>query len=197
LLIELTNQDDALYAPVEEADFDAVTAPLWAYLDEINGDLWRGGRAYPQNYPAMRQLVADGEIDIYIAFNPADASSAIERGELQDSVRSYIHDSGTLANVHFLAISFNSGNAAAAQIVADFMLSPEAQLRKADPAIWGDPSVLSIGKLSAADKAAFAALPKGVATLGPADLAKTLPEPHPSWVPKLEAAWATRFAAGQ
>ena len=197
LLIELTSQDDALYAPVEEADFDAVTAPLWAYLDEINGDLWRGGRAYPQNYPAMRQLVADGEIDIYIAFNPADASSAIERGELQDSVRSYIHDSGTLANVHFLAISFNSGNAAAAQIVADFMLSPEAQLRKADPAIWGDPSVLSIGKLSAADKAAFASLPKGVATLGPADLAKTLPEPHPSWVPKLEAAWATRFAAGQ
>ena len=197
LLIELTNQDAALYAPVDEADFEAVTAPLWAYLDEINPNLWRAGRAYPQNYPAMRQLVADGEADIYIAFNPADASSAIERGELQDSVRSYVHDSGTLANVHFLAIPFNSGNAAAAQIVADFMLSPEAQLRKADPAIWGDPSVLSIGKLSQADKAAFGALPKGIATLSPADLAKTLPEPHPSWVPMLEAAWASRFAAWQ
>ena len=197
LLIELTDQDAALYAPVDEADFAAVTAPLWAYLEQINDDLWRGGRAYPQNYPAMRQLVADGEADIYIAFNPADASSAIERGELQDSVRSYVHDSGTLANVHFLAIPFNSGNAAAAQIVANFMLSPEAQLRKADPAIWGDPSVLSVAKLPAADKAAFAALPKGIATLSPADLAKTLPEPHPSWVPMLEAEWMKRFASGQ
>ena len=196
LLIELTDQDDALYAPVSESDFEAVTAPLWAYLEMINDDLWRGGRAYPQNYPAMRQLVADGEADIYIAFNPADASSAIERGELPDSVRSYVHDAGTLANVHFLAIPFNSGNDAAAQIVANFMLSPEAQLRKADPAIWGDPSVLSIGRLSADDSAAFAALPKGIATLSPADLAKTLPEPHPSWVPELEAAWVARFASG-
>ena len=197
LLIELTDQDPALYRPVDQADFEAVTAPLWTYLAGVHDDLWRGGKAFPQNYPAMRQLVADGEIDIYIAFNPADASSAIARGELQDSVRSYIHEGGTLANVHFLAIPFNSGNAEAAQIVANFMLSPEAQLRKADPAIWGDPSVLSQAKLSQADQDRFAALPKGIATLSVADLAKTLPEPHPSWVPELEAAWIARFGAGQ
>ena len=197
LLIELTDQDEALYQPVTQADFEAVTAPLWRYLDDVHGDLWRGGKAFPQNYPAMRQLVADGEIDIYIAFNPADASSAIARGELQDTVRSYIHEGGTLANVHFLAIPFNSGNAEAAQIVANFMLSPEAQLRKADPDIWGDPSVLSQAKLSDADKQGFADLPKGIATLSVAGLAKTLPEPHPSWVPQLEAAWIARFGAGQ
>ena len=196
LLIELTDANDALYAPVDEADFDAVTAPLWQYLEDINPNLWRGGNAYPQNYPAMRELVADGELDIYIAFNPADASSAIARGELQDTVRSYVHDKGTLANVHFLAITFNSDASEAARVVADFMLSPEAQLRKADPEIWGDPSVLSMGKLSSSDKAAFDALPKGVATLSPADLAKTLAEPHPSWVPMLEKAWQERFASG-
>ena len=196
LLIELTDANDALYAPVDEADFDAVTAPLWHYLEDINPNLWRGGNAYPQNYPAMRELVADGELDIYIAFNPADASSAIARGELQDTVRSYVHDKGTLANVHFLAITFNSDASEAARVVANFMLSPEAQLRKADPEIWGDPSVLSMGKLSSSDKAAFDALPKGVATLSPADLAKTLAEPHPSWVPMLEKAWQERFASG-
>ena len=196
LLIELTDANDALYAPVGEADFDDVTAPLWQYLEDINPNLWRGGNAYPQNYPAMRELVADGELDIYIAFNPADASSAIARGELQDTVRSYVHDKGTLANVHFLAITFNSDASEAARVVANFMLSPEAQLRKADPEIWGDPSVLSMGKLSSSDKAAFDALPKGVATLSPADLAKTLAEPHPSWVPMLEKAWQERFASG-
>ena len=196
LLIELTDANDALYAPVDKADFDAVTAPLWQYLEDINPNLWRGGNAYPQNYPAMRELVADGELDIYIAFNPADASSAIARDELQDTVRSYVHDKGTLANVHFLAITFNSDASEAARVVANFMLSPEAQLRKADPEIWGDPSVLSMGKLSSSDKAAFDALPKGVATLSPADLAKTLAEPHPSWVPMLEKAWQERFASG-
>ena len=51
----------------------------------------------------LRQLLGDGEIDIAIAFNPADASAAIGRGELPSSVRTYIHDIGTLANVHFLA----------------------------------------------------------------------------------------------
>ncbi|MGC6537495.1 MAG: ABC transporter substrate-binding protein [Candidatus Puniceispirillaceae bacterium] len=197
ILTELTEQNEALYQPVSEADFDAVTAPLWDYLARITPDLWRGGKAYPQNYPAMRQLLADGELDIYIAFNPADASSAIAQGQLPDSVRSYIHQDGTIANVHFLAIPFNSGSVAAAKLTADFMMSPEAQIRKADPAIWGDPSVLSQAKLAAKDKAAFAALPKGIATLSPAELAKTLPEPHPSWVPALEAEWKRRFASGQ
>ena len=196
LLIELTDSDDALYKPADEADFEAVTAPLWAYLEDINDNLWRGGNAYPQNYPAQRQLLADGEVDIYIAFNPADASSAIARGELPDTVRSYIHEAGSLANVHFLAIPFNSGSSAAAKLVADFMLSPKAQLAKADPAIWGDPSVLSLRKLPADYQAQFEKLPKGVATLSPADLAQTLAEPHPSWVPLLEKEWLARFASG-
>ena len=58
----------------------------------------------PTKLSVLRQLLGDSEIDIAMAFNPADASAAIARGELPDSVRTYIHDSGTLANVHFLAI---------------------------------------------------------------------------------------------
>ena len=196
LLIELNDSHEALYRPVDEADFDTITAPLWAYLDEIDSHLWRGGQAYPQNYPAQRQLMADGEIDIYIAFNPADASSAIARGELSETVRSYIHEGGTLANVHFLAIPFNSGSSAAAKLVADFMLSPQAQLAKANPDIWGDPSVLSLKRLPASYQTEFENLPKGVATLSPAALAKTLAEPHPSWVPRLEDEWIARFGSG-
>ena len=76
------------------------------------------------------------------------------------------------------------------------MLSPKAQLAKANPDIWGDPSVLSLKKLPASYQAEFDNLPKGVATLPPASLAKTLAEPHPSWVPRLEAGWISRFASG-
>ena len=31
-------------------------------------------------------------------------------------------------------------------VVADFLLSPEAQARKQDPAVWGDPTVLAMAR---------------------------------------------------
>lgn len=196
ILIETAVDTAPLYHPVESALFDEVTAPLWRWLDSVTPNLWRGGRAYPANYPMQRQLLADGEVDITIAFNPADASSAIERGELPDSIRTYIHDTGTIANVHFLAIPFNANAPEAAQVVADFLLSPEAQIRKANPNIWGDPTVLAMHRLSTEDRASFMALPRGVATLSEADLARTLAEPHPSWMKAIETEWRRRYASG-
>jgi len=116
---------------------------------------------------------------------------------LPDTVRSYVHERGTLANIHYVAIPFNATSPEAAQVVANFLLSPEAQLRKANSDIWGDPTVLSMAKLSAANQAAFAALPRGIATLSEAELGRSLPEPHPSWVAVIEAGWAERYLAGQ
>jgi len=196
ILLETATDTAPLYLPADEADFDTVTAPLWDWLTMATPNLWRGGKAYPFNYPTLRQLLGDGEVDIGIAFNPADASAAIARGELPDSVRSYIHDRGTLANVHFLAIPFNANAPEAARVVADFMLSPEAQLRKANPAVWGDPTVLAMHRLRPEDRAGFEALPRGIATLGEAELASTLAEPHPSWMRAIEVEWRRRFGSG-
>ena len=92
-------------------------------------NLWRSGKAYPANYPVLRQLLGDGEIDIAIAFNPADASAAIARGELPTSVRTYIHDGGTLANVHFLAIPFNATAPAAASWSPTSCYRPRRRLK--------------------------------------------------------------------
>ena len=167
-----------------------------AYLlaGRVRPHLWRQGLNYPANYTAMVQLLGDSELAIAMAFNPAEFSNGISQGILPDSVRTYIHQSGTLANVHFVAIPFNASAAAGAQVVANFLLSPEAQIRKANPEIWGDPTVLSIPKLSAKDAAAFAALPRGMATLSSAELNRTLPEPHPSWVGVIQRAWAERYS---
>ena len=196
ILIELTKANPALYQPVKPAEFEVITAPLWRWLDVVRPNLWRGGSAYPANYPMLRQMLGDGEIDIAIAFNPADASAAIARGEMPDSTRTYIHDGGTLANVHFLAIPYNAAAPAAAKLTANFMLSPAAQLKKADSRIWGDPTVLAMDRLPASMRQAFADLPRGVATLSDAELVQTLAEPHPSWVAMLEAAWIKRYATG-
>ena len=53
--------------------------------------------------------------------------------QLPDTVRSYVLDAGTIANSHFLAIPFNASAKAGAMVLADFMMSPEAQARKQDP----------------------------------------------------------------
>ena len=182
-------------APDDAAVTDAALAPLWAWLDDVLPYLWRQGRHYPANYTDMVRMLGDGEVAIAMAFNPAKFSNDISQGVLPDTVRTYIHDGGTLANVHFVAIPFNANAAEGAQVTANFLLSAEAQLRKANPEIWGDPTVLSMDRLPAADAAAFAALPRGIATLSDADLSASLAEPHPSWVGVIERGWAARYAA--
>ena len=192
-LIELADDREPLLRPADEADFGAVTAPLWAFLDELHPLLWRKGETFPTSSEATLQMVDDGEIDITFTFNPGAASAAIEDGRLPDTVRTYVLSGGTLGNTHFVAIPFNSSAREGAMVVANFLLSPEAQLRKEDPRVWGDPTVLSMDRLEAADRQAFAALPRGIATLAPEALGRPQLEPHASWTGALESEWLTRY----
>ncbi|MCF3642313.1 ABC transporter substrate-binding protein [Rhizobium sp. TRM95111] len=195
VLSELAADRERLQRPVDAATFAADSGPLFDYLDRLHPHLWRSGKAFPQNYPDMKQKLADGELDIVFAFNPAEASAAIAGGELPDTVRAFTFAKGTLGNTHFVAIPYNANAAAGALVLADFLLSPEAQARKQDPAIWGDPTVLALDKLGAADRRAFEAIPLGVATLGPEALGPALPEPHPDWMTHIEAEWTRRYGA--
>jgi putative thiamine transport system substrate-binding protein len=197
LLVELAPEPSVLHAAATEANFEAATAPLFAWLDAAHPKLWRAGRAFPRDTGSLRRLLADGEIDIAFAFNPADASSAIANGELPDTVRSFVFPDGTLGNTHFVAIPFNANAPAGAMVFANFLMSPEAQARKEDPKVWGDPTVLAIDKLPPSGQAYFASLDLGPATLRPQDLGLTLPEPHSSWVEMIEHEWARRYGVNQ
>ncbi|WP_420550204.1 ABC transporter substrate-binding protein [Litorivicinus lipolyticus] len=194
VLAEVTTDADALLNPVADADFDAVTAPLWSYLDAVHPLLRGQGKVWPASGEETRQLLDDGEVDIAISFNPNEASAAVRNGQLPDSARTYIFDGGTIGNTHFVSIPFNAKAKAGAMVVADFLLSPEAQARKADPTFWGDPTVLDLAKLPAAEQATFAAIDIGQWALPIAQLANTRSEPHASWAGALEAAWAERYA---
>lgn len=194
-LIELAADKAPLYAPADQADFAKVTAPLWAYLDALHPNLWRGGKSFPQNASAMRRMLGDSEIDIAFSFGQTEASAAIAKGELPDTVRSFVLEAGTIGNVSFLGIPFNAANKAGAMVLSNFLLTPEAQLRKHDPAYWGSFTVLSLEKLTAVERAAFAAVDLGVAALPPDKLGPVVPEPHPSWSEALEREWLKRYGA--
>ncbi|MBY6002735.1 ABC transporter substrate-binding protein [Salipiger bermudensis] len=196
-LIEFSPDMMALEGPVEDADYEATTAPLWAFMDELTPNLWRQGRAYPQNGARLVQLMADNEIDIGFDFNPNAASNAIANGQLPDTVRSHVHEGGTLGNASFVAIPYNANAKAGAMVVADILLSPEAQARMADPEVWGLGTVLDVASLEPEQLLLFDRIEFGPATLKPEDLGETLPEPHPSWMVKLEEDWTARYGVAQ
>ncbi len=193
-LYDLVPDPAPLLAPVGDADYEAVTAPLWAFLDTLTPNLWRSGRAYPESGPRQLQLMADGEIDLAISFSPGEASQAIADRQLPPTVRTFVLDGGTIGNAGFVAIPYNANATAGALVVANTLLSPAAQTRAQDPRHLGAGTVLELSTLSGEDRAAFDALPLGPATLPPEALGQVLPEPHPSWTERLEADWAARYS---
>lgn len=186
LLLSLTQNPDALKRPPDPHTLDQVTAPLWAYLDSLHPFLWREGKDFPPSPARMDALLASGNLNLSLTFNPAHARQKVASGELPADAYPFGFEKGMLGNVHFVAIPANSSASAGAKVVANFLLSPPAQIRKADPAIWGDPSVLDPQKLPA----------PMAATLRqhtPDGLPAVLAEPHAAWVNVLEQEWLRRY----
>ena len=190
LLLVLVQDAERLQRPVGD-DFSEVTQPLWSWLDRAHPHLWRRGRLFPLSGPAQRDLLAVGELDWMLSFNPSEASRAIGQGDLHETIGALHFAAGALANSHFLAIPYNASATAGARVTANFLLSPAAQARKANEKFWGDPTVLDIDKLGTAERRLFAALRTGAAT--PSRAHRYLSEPHPSWTTRLEQAWLERY----
>lgn len=186
LLINLTGQPDALKQPPEEKTFAALTAPLWAYLDQLHPLLWRNGKDFPPSPARMDTMLANGTLRLSLTFNPMHAKQKVAKGQLPKDSYSFGFSNGMLGNVHFVTIPANASASAGAQVVANFLLSPAAQLRKADPAVWGDPSVLDPAKLDAGQQ-------KTLQSLMPENTPPVLAEPHAAWVNALEQEWLRRY----
>lgn len=186
-----------LQAPVDDASYAATMAPMWAWLDAVTPALWRQGKAYPANEPALSQLLADAETDIGFAFGVAHASSQIAAGNFPDTVRTFTLEGGTIGNASFVAIPFNAANQAGAQVIANLLLDPEVQAAAQDPANIGFQTVLNVPALPAEDQARFAALDLGIATLPPAELGPSLLEPHASWMVRIGQDWIERYGVAQ
>lgn len=187
-----TADDPAVFKqPATATTFESHTKALWTYLDELHPALWRAGQQFPNSAAAMTQMVADGELLIGLTFNPNEAANEIAAQRLPETVQSWQFKKGTIGNTHFVAIPFNAPSKAGARVVANFLLSPEAQARKAAIDVWGDPTVLAVARLSADQQALFKA------DVRPGQLARSAPvltEPHASWVGMIEKEWIRRYA---
>lgn len=191
LLLELTPEPAVLQQPVSAADFAAVTKPLWTYLDQLHPLLWRQGKAFPASAAEMHRMLGDGELKLSLTFNPNEAANLIATQQLPVTAYSFGFTKGTIGNVHFLAIPINAHAKAGAQVFANFLLSPEAQARKADIAVWGDSSVLKDKKIPAALHIELVNQMPGMLV----EKVPTLAEPHASWMGALETEWLKRYGS--
>ncbi|HCR7113843.1 TPA: ABC transporter substrate-binding protein, partial [Shigella flexneri] len=148
--------------------------------------LWREGKDFPPSPARMDALLKAGTLRLSLTFNPAHAQQKIASGDLPASSYSFGFREGMIGNVHFVTIPANANASAAAKVVANFLLSPDAQLRKADPVVWGDPSVLDPQKLPDGQR-------EILQSRMPQDLPPVLAEPHAGWVNALEQEWLRRY----
>lgn len=164
--------------------------PLISWLKKIEPYLWQGGRSYPRDSAALDALFERGEIDFSMNYNVAHASNKIAAGQYPRTVRTFTPENLALFNHHFTAIPFNAPNKAAALVLSNYLLSPAIQLSKANPANWGDVTVLDPDRLSTEDAALFDNMDTGIATL-PLDvlIRNSVPEISPDYVEYIELAW--------
>lgn len=197
IMLELSPSRKWLLEPFQQSRFEIVTSSTWDYLDAIHPFLWRAGREFPDSAEVIMDMFANGGLNLAMSFNPNDASQRIIDGRFPKSARTHIHRTGTIGNTHFLAIPTNARSREGALITVNTLLSAKAQADKADPKVWGDPTVLSMALLNMEEKAYFQAIPKAPATLSPDELGTPLPEPHASWVEPIEMAWKQRYLSGR
>ena len=117
-------------------------------------------------------------------------STYIAEGLYPDTIRTAVLESGTVANVSYVAIPYNAANPAGALVLANYLLSPEYQVPLTDPAVLGWKMAIDPTRLSAEAQAQLVGMERGIATL-PAEVLSShaLPEARADWAAAIEAGW--------
>lgn len=201
-LVVLHQQSDEklkaqLNQPATAKNTAQVLNPLWVFLKKLQPTLWRGGTHFMQSGAQMRRLVDDTELSLAFTFSAPEVPAAVKRYDLSSSIRSYAMADGSLSNTHFVAIPYNASHQQSAQLVANFLLGPEAQAQKQKASIWGDKTVLIQSTLTPEQQALFKTATPHPSALPFNSIKRTLSEPHPSWVEAIMQGWQTRYGVSQ
>lgn len=176
-----------------DPDLFARKAPLlWNWLNEIEPFLWQKGRTYPKDSAVLDTLFSRGEVAFGMSYHPPHAQNKILEGSYPETVRTFVLKDGSIYNTHFTAIPFNSPNKAGAMVLANFLISVDAQLSKYDPENWGDFPALDLDRLTPAQRNQFQSVDLGPATLGSDQLDPVaVPEIPSAYLEALEQGWKT------
>ncbi|MFY2789194.1 ABC transporter substrate-binding protein [Rhodococcus sp. MALMAid1271] len=197
-LVSVSGGVDQVPAQFDQQSYDRLAPALFERLNTLAPSLWREGTTYPQSSSELDDLYAGGQIDMTMTYGPATLTQLVADGTYPPETRVLTLDEGTVGNASFLAIPSTSGKSAAAQVVANLALSPEQQLAKSEPAVWGQFTALDIARLTPEDRAKFEQLPSSpVVPSYEVISANAHPELSAEWVTPLDEGWRRSVLAGQ
>ncbi len=162
----------------------------WNFLNDIKPYLWRKGTTYPDGIGVLDQLYANGEVWITMNYNPLHALNQINNGLFPNSSRTFVLEGGTFSNTHYLAIPFNSTKREGAMVAIDLFLSPEAQIEKFKPGVWGDGMVVDTSRITIKQKELLETIDLGQSVIAPQILQNySVPEFSSDYIDSLEKEW--------
>lgn len=178
---KLSSMEDPTLESVKE-----IVAPGLEYLKTLNPYLWKEGKTFPADSPAVSTMYADGELLMNMGYGAPEA--LVQDGQLPKSTRSFVFETGTVGNSNFMAIAKNATNKAAALVAINEVMSPEMQLSQYEELT--NISVLEMSKLDQEMQEAFDSVPLGVTQLPLTELLDNrIVEAAGPVIPLLEQLW--------
>lgn len=110
-----------------QALWDKQSPALWAYLNELEPCLWRGGETYPKDESELVNLFANNEVDFSMTNDITGAGRWIADGRMPATARAFVFDNYMIGDFNYVAIPVNAPHKAAALVLANLLLEPEFQ----------------------------------------------------------------------
>ena len=185
-MIALSGNPALFQGKFDEAVYQKWSAALWRQINESRPYFWKQGQTFPEQLAPLHQLFANGEVAFTFSNNDAEVDNKVNQGVFAATARAYVPAPGTIQNSHYLGLVRGARHPEAAMLVINFLISPEAQLKKMDPNVWGDHTVLHLPALSAHQRQSFERLPsRRYAPRRTTIQNLALPEPDPEYMIRL------------
>ncbi len=171
----------------DQAKFDAGMAKTATFLNDLKPYLWRKGATYPATIGDLEKLYANGEISAYFNYGALSSWTNVENGLFPKTTRVGTFKEGMIGNISYVTIPYNSPNKAGAQVIANIINSPAAQMKMQKDGIIGSP-VINMNATSLSGE--YRNLPIHPSSTSPATLAKNAnPELTSTWLKAIDAGW--------
>ncbi|WP_341224968.1 ABC transporter substrate-binding protein [uncultured Arcticibacterium sp.] len=154
-MAELGGGSKSLDGAFDEEKYNELSSKLWEYINTNKKYFWKNGETFPNEQSKMNQLYAIGELNILYGFGEGGIENKVNNGLYPKSTVGYPWKNGTVKNSNYLGILHNAPQKAGAMQVINFLLSPEAQLKKASKDGMDSNTILEIDRLTPEMQAKF------------------------------------------
>ncbi len=163
------------------------------YLKALEPYLWREGQTYPPTQVRLQELFANSEIWMMPVFISRIAEAKAS-GQFPATAEAFTMPDISLNDPSFTAIPINASNPAGAMVLANVLSSPEGQLQKFKPQVWGDPPLLDVTKVSPELQKEFAQVEAEYGIPLKELAATTVPVVNAEYTTRLETLWKEQIA---